>query len=184
MSTDTIEREDILNARTLLVAMGVVGVAIGVLMLVWPEITLVVAAVLLGSNFLLFGTLTTVAALTQELDVGERVLLVVLGLLSILAGIIVFARPAQTLATLVIVFGAISVVTGIVDLVRGVTRHGGMDGLMVLSGIVSVVFGVMLIAWPGPTVIVLVRVIALWLLVFGVIRVVIGWRLPKAVEES
>jgi uncharacterized membrane protein HdeD (DUF308 family) len=161
---------------------GTVSIVIGIILLAWPDATVGVLAVLLGVNLLLLGALLLVGMLIEHLPVGERILGALLGVLGILAGVAVFARPMQAVGVIVVVTCAFWVAGGIIEFVTGIVTEGANRWVLMLSGAISVFFGIVMISWPEPTVRALVWVIGIWALVSGIIRVYRGWRMsPTAV---
>ena len=156
-----------------------IGAITGVAVLVWPGVTLLVLAVLLGINFLLGGVITTITSVTQPLATEERVLGIIAGLLTLLAGVVVMTRPARSLEVLAIIAGALWVVSGIAALIGAFTGRAESRGLAVLSGVISVAAGLVLTTWPGVTLVAFAWIAGVWMLMFGVVRLIIGIRLPK-----
>jgi uncharacterized membrane protein HdeD (DUF308 family) len=168
-----------LPTRTMLITLGVIGVILGVMVLAWPAATVLVLAWLLGINFILAGIVSTVAGVSEEMSGGQRILTILFGLLSVLAGVVVFARPAHSLAIVAVVVGAFWVVGGIAEFIAGLAGRVESRVLAALSGLVSIVAGIAVIAWPGLTVLVLVWIAGLWMITFGIIRIVMGLRAPR-----
>jgi uncharacterized membrane protein HdeD (DUF308 family) len=91
------------------------------------------------------------------------------GLFAVLFGVLTFAWPGITIATLVILFAAyllVDGVFGIVAAVRAATHHGRW-GLLLLEGIVDILAGIAVFVWPAAAVIVYVYLIAGWAIVSG-----------------
>jgi uncharacterized membrane protein HdeD (DUF308 family) len=177
----TLEETVVGSARTILIIGGILGAITGAVVLFWPGVTLLVLAVLLGLNFLLGGVITTVASVTQPLSTGERVLGIIAGLLTLLAGVLVMTRPARSLEVLATIAGALWVVSGIAALIGAMTGDAESRGLAVLSGLISVAAGVVLITWPGVTLVAMAWIAGIWMLMFGIVRLIMGIRLPKLV---
>jgi uncharacterized membrane protein HdeD (DUF308 family) len=71
------------------------------------------------------------------------------------------------------------VVGGIAEFIAGLAGRVESRVLAALSGLVSIVAGIAVIAWPGLTVLVLVWIAGLWMITFGIIRIVMGLRAPR-----
>ena len=77
--------------------------------------------------------------------------------------------------------GAFWVVGGILDVVTGLFGHVESSRfLVILGGLVSIGFGVVMLSWPGPTLSVVLWLIGLWSLIAGLIWLVRGFRTPQA----
>jgi uncharacterized membrane protein HdeD (DUF308 family) len=168
------------DTRSLLISGGIVSIVIGAILLIWPEISVTVLAILLGIDLIVLGVVIVVASLGDDTSVGGKVLGLVLGVLAILAGVAVFGRPLQAVEVIVVVIGIFWVAGGIIEFVLGLFgRAGSSRGIAMLGGALSVIFGIVALSWPGPTVAVLVWLIGIWALVSGAIRLVQGLRAPK-----
>lgn len=167
------------RVRQLIVALGIFGIAAGIVLLVWPDATVTVLAVILGIHFLVGGLTTTAGAIATSGE--EKLLGVVAGLISVAAGALTLARPLQAAAFLVVIAGAFWVIRGVADLLAGILGHterGRM--LMVVTGLISLGAGIAALAWPDATLTVLVRIAGIWMILLGLGRVAIGRSLPRA----
>ena len=108
------------------------------------------------------------------------------GIGAVLFGILAFAWPGVTLASLVIVFGIYAIIDGVSAIAVGFA--GGAVGApwwqMVLVGIVGVVAGILTFLWPGVTAVVLLALIAAWSIVRGVVEIFAAIRLRALVENE
>jgi uncharacterized membrane protein HdeD (DUF308 family) len=99
----------------------------------------------------------------------------------VLAGVVVCSRPVRSVALLVVVLGAFWVVSGVSEAVAGLTGRSESRALAIISGVLSVGAGIVALSWPGATLVTLVWVAGVWMVLFGVIRIVMGLRLRKMV---
>ena len=97
-------------------------------------------------------------------------LALLIGVLSIIAGIIVVAKPSNSLSTLAVIFGIFILVDGIVELVAALTGGTENRGLLALIGVLSVIAGVLLIRHPLGGVRAVALVLGIWLIAAGVVR--------------
>jgi uncharacterized membrane protein HdeD (DUF308 family) len=95
-----------------------------------------------------------------------------IGLISIAAGVIVLAKPSNSLATLAVVAGVFVLIDGIFDLVVSISRHSENRGLAAILGVLGVVVGVLLIRHPIGGVLATALLIGIWLIAIGVVRLV------------
>jgi uncharacterized membrane protein HdeD (DUF308 family) len=93
------------------------------------------------------------------------------GVVSVIAGVIVLAKPSNSLATLAVVTGIFVLLDGIVALVEaiGVSEHRGVVAVL---GVVSVVIGILLIRHPVAGVTAVALLLGLWLIAAAAVRVV------------
>lgn len=106
---------------------GIAGVAIGLMVFVWPGITALILLVLIAVWALVTGVLQIVAAMTLRRELRNEWLLLLGGVLSVIAGIILLVRPGVGALALVWVIGLYAIVYGIAQLVLGF-RLRGMTG--------------------------------------------------------
>jgi uncharacterized membrane protein HdeD (DUF308 family) len=119
-------------------------------------------------------------------------LFVLRGVLAIIFGILVVVWPISGIFTLVILFGAYALVDGLFFIIFGIRykRDGSSRGWPIFSGIIGVAAGVVALAWPGITAVVLLMIIAVWAFLLGILQVIfafattthVGYRLLLALS--
>jgi uncharacterized membrane protein HdeD (DUF308 family) len=110
--------------------------------------------------------------------------LVLRGLFAVLFGITAFAWPGITLGALVLLYGAYSLVDGVFAVAAAlVGRPRGMPWwALLLEGLAGIAVGIMTVAWPGITALVLLYLIAAWAVATGVFEIVAAIRLRKEIR--
>jgi uncharacterized membrane protein HdeD (DUF308 family) len=99
-------------------------------------------------------------------------LFIVVGLLSIAAGVVVLAKPGDSLTTLAVIAGIFVLVDGLFDLAASFSRRTANRGLAAIIGVVDIVIGVLLIRHPIGGVLAIALLIGIWLIAMGVVRMV------------
>lgn len=101
------------------------------------------------------------------------------GLLGILAGLLAFIMPGITALGLLILIAAWAIVTGVMDLVAAVRLRKIItnEWLLVLAGTASVAFGILLLVAPAAGTLALIWWIGAWAIVFGILLVVLAFRM-------
>ena len=104
---------------------------------------------------------------------GAWIWAVVRGALLILFGIIAMVAPISTAIVLAVVIGIFAIIDGIIDLIDAI-RHRGTAGvgLRVFLGVVSLLFGIIILVWPGKTLGFVVILIAIWSILIGALQIV------------
>lgn len=97
---------------------------------------------------------------------------VLLGALSLIAGVILVIKPSHSLATLAVVFGIFVLLDGVVELLSSFRRDEGNRAIAAILGVLGVVVGIILIRHPTHAVNAIGLVIGLWLVAAGVVRLV------------
>jgi len=157
---------------------GVISLLAGVAVLAWPGRTLIVVAVLFGIQLVVTGIFRFVAAFASEdLTGGIRVLLAVLGMLSLIVGLYAVRHVLVTLLALALLFGIYWIINGAVELFMALSARGvpgrGWSGVM---GAISVVAGLLVLVYPAISLLTLVIVLSVWLLVLGVMEITLAFR--------
>lgn len=106
-------------------------------------------------------------------------LAMLIGVVSIIAGIIVIAKPSNSLATLAVIFGIFILVDGIVELVAALSAEAQNRGLLAVLGVISVIAGVLLIRHPLGGVRAVALLIGIWLIAAGLVRFVAAFETPE-----
>ena len=160
-------------------AYGVLTLLAGVFVLAWPGATLLVLAVLFGVQLIVSGIFRFVAAFaSDDLTGGTRVLLALLGVLSIIIGLWAVRHVLLTLLALIVFLGIFWVVSGVIDVFAALThRDMPARGWTSLMGVLSVLAGIIVLAYPGLSLYGLAVVLGIWLLIFGSMQVTGAFRL-------
>jgi uncharacterized membrane protein HdeD (DUF308 family) len=166
----------------LLALRGLAAVVFGVLALVWPVSALLALVWLFGAYVLVDGIFILAAVATGAPGTGQRRgLLFLEGLAGIIAGILTFVWPGITALVLLFLIAAWALITGILEIVTAVRlrREIRNEWLLALSGVLSIVFAVLLVILPGPGTLALVWLIGAYAVVFGILILALAWRIRK-----
>jgi uncharacterized membrane protein HdeD (DUF308 family) len=165
----------------LVVGFGVISIGLGLVLVFWPKHTLVVLAVLIGIQLIVGGVYRLISALTvRSVDGGIRGLIAISGALSLIVGLLCLREPVQTVTFVGLLIGAFWAVSGIIDTLSAVFGGPGRRGWRIVSGLVSTVAGLFLLAYPELSLTFLVIVIAVWLFAYGGIAVIVGLTLRSS----
>ena len=168
-----------------IVLRGVAAILFGILAFALPGITLAVLVIVWGAYALADGILALVAAYRVR-DQGKPFWsLVIVGVLGIAAGIVTFIWPGMTALVLLLFIAAWAVVMGIFQIIAAIRLRKEIQNewLLGLSGVLSVLFGIIMFAQPGAGALAVIWVIAAYAIVFGVLLVWLGLRLKKRSES-
>lgn len=163
-------------------AFGIISLLAGVAVLVWPGRTLIVVAVLFGIQLVVTGIFRFVAAFgSEDLTGGTRVLLAVLGVLSLIIGLYAVRHVLVTLLALALLLGIYWIVNGAVELFMALSARGvpGRGWTMVM-GVISVLAGLLVLVYPAISLLTLVVVLSVWLLVLGLMEITLAIRARSA----
>ncbi len=164
---------------------GILAILFGVATLAMPAITLVVLVVLFGAYALVSGIMTTIMAIKDRKANDDWWLWLLYGLVSIAAGVLTFVYPGITAVSLFYVIVAWAIVSGVLEIILAIQLRKVIEGewLLVLSGILSVGFGILLIAQPVAGALTVLWLIGIYAIAFGVMLVVLAFRLRNLAVE-
>jgi uncharacterized membrane protein HdeD (DUF308 family) len=165
----------------LLLLRGIAAIVFGVLAFVWPGLTLVTLVLLYGAFAIVDGVIALAAAFSGLVKPVPTWWLVVVGLLGIAAGIVTFLWPALTAILLVLFIGAWAVVHGIFEIIGAIQLRREIDNewTLILGGVLSVIFGGIILIAPGAGALALVWAIAAYAIAFGVLFIAFSLRLRR-----
>jgi uncharacterized membrane protein HdeD (DUF308 family) len=164
----------------LFLVMGVVSTIAGVLAIVYPDITLLAIGIFAGVSLLFIGALELVDAITGAPD--SRALSAIVGVLSILAGLICLRRPGESLLALIVVLGIYLIVTGAIRFIRAFSELEDRAAQMLL-GIVDAVIGILILSLPKLSLVTLAVLFALSLMIRGAFMVYVAFKL-RGVKDA
>lgn len=98
-----------------------------------------------------------------------------LGVLSIIVGAVVLAKPDDSLRAFAVIAGIFILLDGIVELVAAAGRRTSNRGLVVLLGLLNLIVGILLIRHPIAGVQAIALFIGIWLVAAGMIRFVMAF---------
>lgn len=158
---------------------GIITLLIGIAALAWPGRTLVVVAVLFGIQLIVMGIFRFAAAFaSDDLTGGTRALLAVLGVLSLIIGLYAVRHVLITLLALALLLGIFWIVSGAVELFTAIShREMQSRGWNAVMGIFSILAGIVVLVYPGISLLVLAVVLSIWLLVFGAMQITVAFRI-------
>ncbi|WP_207888164.1 HdeD family acid-resistance protein [Pseudomonas sp. 30_B] len=160
---------------------GVAAVIFGVLAIAWPAIALTVLVLVWGAYAFVDGVFTLLAAARMR-ESGRPIWpLVLVGLLGVIAGLVAFFWPALTALGLLMLIAAWALVTGVLQIIAAIRLRKALANelWLGLSGALSVLFGVLMIANPGAGAVAVAWVIGAYAVFFGVMLVLLALRLRK-----
>ena len=164
----------------LILLRGIFAIIFGVLTFAWPGITLVTLVLLYGAFAFADGVLALVAALTKG-PAEPRWWLALVGILGIGAGIATLMWPGLTGIILLYLIAGWAIASGIFEIVGAIRLRKEIDDewLLIASGVVSVIFGLLILANPGAGALGVAFAIGAFAVLFGVLQVALSMRLKK-----
>jgi uncharacterized membrane protein HdeD (DUF308 family) len=160
---------------------GVVSILFGLIALFWPGLTLMVLVWLFGIYVIVFGIMMLVGMFRAMGMHRAWWPSLIVGLLSIAAGIAVLAWPGITAVTLLYIIAFWAILIGLFEIIGGLFDA---HFLLMLVGVISVVFGFVLLANPASGALALVMVIGIFAIIRGIMLLVDAVRMPSTMSPS
>jgi uncharacterized membrane protein HdeD (DUF308 family) len=161
-----------------LASRGVLAILFGALALAWPQITLLTLIALFAAYALLSGIASVIGAIRNRRKDDDWWIMLLLGIVSVGAGVLAVVNPALTALVLVLVIGANALVTGVLDIVAAIRLRKAIEGdwLLILSGLVSVAFGAIVFFFPETGALAMIWLISFYAIVSGAFLLVAAIR--------
>jgi uncharacterized membrane protein HdeD (DUF308 family) len=160
---------------------GVLSVMLGIVAIFWPGITLTVFVLLFGAFVFADGVVSLIRGFTSNRIHGRSWVHALLGLLGIAVGVLTFMQPGLTLLVLVMYIAAWAIVRGVLELVAAVRLRRVITGewLLALSGVLSLVFGFLVFAFPGAGALTIAWLFGIYAIAAGIVLMMLGFRLRR-----
>jgi uncharacterized membrane protein HdeD (DUF308 family) len=157
---------------------GLFAILFGIVALVLPGAVLISLALLFAAYLLVDGVLAIVAAIRAAQRHERWGLLLAEGVVDILVGVVALLFPVSAVLAFVLMTAAWALVTGVLLIVAAAKLHRAHGrAWMVLSGVISVLFGIALVAAPLVGAVVLTWWFAGYAIAFGALLIVLAFKL-------
>jgi uncharacterized membrane protein HdeD (DUF308 family) len=158
---------------------GVVAILFGILSLLLPALTLEFLILLFGAYALLDGISNAVSAIVNRKHDRAWWWFLLAGLAGVIVGILTFTLPGLT-AIMLVYFIAIQVfIIGVTEIAAGIALRKDISGewLMIIKGILSALFGLVLFIAPGAGALAMILMIGVYAILAGVLLILVAFRL-------
>jgi len=168
------------SLSTSLILRGILAVAVGIMALAWPQVTVLALVILFAVYAFIAAGLEAMRAFSSP-GAGPVFGHLLLGLVNLAAGVVALAWPGPTALVLVLIVGTWAVIAGVVEIGAAFAagEPAGARALLILGGLVSIAFGAVLFARPGVGAITLALLFGLYNLVYGARTLVQGIELRR-----
>jgi uncharacterized membrane protein HdeD (DUF308 family) len=168
-------------------ASGVMALILGVVVLIWPGKSILVAAVLFGAYLVVSGIAQVAFALALGVAVGSRVLLFVSGALSVVLGALAFRHFGGGYAVLLLAIwiGVGFIFQGVAEAVLAIS-HPELPGRgwHIFLGVVTAIAGMVVLTWPFDSIVMLAIVAGAWLVAIGICQIVWALQARRTAEYT
>jgi uncharacterized membrane protein HdeD (DUF308 family) len=160
---------------------GIVAVIFGLIAFFIPVATLYALTILFGAYALIDGIVSLIAAVRSARHGEHWWALLFEGLAGLGAAVVTLLWPSLTLVVIIYIIAFWATLTGVLEIVAAIRLRRFIRGewLLVLTGVASIVFGLLLFAAPGPGAIVIAWWIGAYVFVFGLLMIALAFRLRR-----
>lgn len=164
---------------------GILAVLFGVVALVWPGITVWALVVVFAAYAIIDGIVLVVQSIRDKPEGWGWWL--AMGVVSVLAGLVALFWPGITALALLYVIAFYAILFGITGIVGGVRfRKVPESGWVwsVLAGVVAVLFGIVLLIFPGEGILSLIVLLGIYAILFGVLLIILAFQARSAAKKA
>jgi uncharacterized membrane protein HdeD (DUF308 family) len=185
MADDRGSALDVLRgSRILAYSVGLISLVAGIVLIFWPDRTLVVVARLAGILIICVGLAEAFEAITTHRKGSYWGILLVRGLINVGFGALLLFWPDITVTVLVWLFGLDLMITAVIGFFVGrqMPKDLGRNSLYLRSAI-TLVLGLVIVIWPDVTLWALALIVGITLVLWGLVLLYSGYELGKAEKE-
>ena len=162
-----------------LVLRGIAAIIFGVLTFAWPGATIAVLVIFFSVYAFIDGILAIISAIRAAGHHRRWGAFAIEGIVGILIGLFAFFTPIRAAALFVSILAAWAIITGILEIVAAIRlrRHIPGEWSLILTGALSILFGILVFFAPLAGAVALVWIIAVYAILFGILWLSLGFRL-------
>jgi len=148
---------------------GIFGVIFGIVALVMPGITLVTLVLVIGAYLFADGIISLITVISGQTHGDDRWLVALQGAVGVIIGLIAFFMPGVTALGLLMAIAAWSLVVGVLQIIAAIRLRKEIRNelWLGLSGLISVLFALFVIAAPGEGALAVIYIIGIYAIIFG-----------------
>ncbi|OBG27236.1 hypothetical protein A5764_00695 [Mycobacterium sp. 852002-51057_SCH5723018] len=165
---------------------GILSLIVGAVILAWPGISILAAAIAFGVYLLITGAAQVVFAFSLHVSAGSRILLFISGAASLILAVLAFRHFGQGYAVLLLAIwiGVRFIFRGVATTVSAVSDPALPGrGWSIFVGVISLLAGIVVLASPFDSIVTLAIVVGVWFVVIGVFEIVSSFGIRKASKD-
>ena len=158
---------------------GIAALLFGIAAFLWPGLTLVVLVLLFGAYAFVDGIFAVISGIAARKEERRWWVIVLEGLVGIVVGVVTFLLPSVAALALIFFIAVWAILTGILEIAAAIRLRKEIQGewMLALAGILSIIFGILLVVLPSAGALALVWLIGAYSLVFGILFLILAFRL-------
>jgi uncharacterized membrane protein HdeD (DUF308 family) len=163
---------------------GVLSLIVGVVVLAWPGISVLTAAVAFGVYLLITGAAQVVFAFSLHVSAGSRILLFISGAASLILAVLAFRHFGNAVLLLAIWIGIGFIFRGVATTVSAIHDPNLPGrGWSIFLGVITLIAGIVVLGSPLDSIVTLALVVGVFFVVIGVFEIVSSFGIRKASKQ-
>ena len=164
---------------------GLIAAALGIIVLVNPGIALLTMIIVFGIYSLVDGLFDIIIGFSSRKENKQWWAVLIAGIANVVIGVISLSNPSITGTALVYLIAARALINGVLEIVAAIQLRHFIEGewMMIVSGILSILFGVVLFASPNQGALALLWVIGIFAIVIGIWLIIFAFRLRSKTKK-
>lgn len=174
-----------------ILAFGIITALFGVVIMAYPDITLGILVILLGIQLVVGGIFDLVGAFSDERS-GMRWLVALIGVIAIGVGLLILFNGdglgdsvTESVKFIGYIVGIVWLLKGVVD---GLAAIGDDEaphrGLRLVGAVITAIAGLVVLAWPGKSLVLLTWIVGIWFLLLGILVIVMAFVVRGAAKQA
>lgn len=166
----------------MLLLKGILLILFGILAMINPGITLTVFVVWFAIFMMFDGVISLIGVFSNWKSEEDKWLLVAEGVLSLLLGYLIYRTPETFVSFIAFLISFWAIFSGIARIAMAIQLRKEIqgEGWLILSGILSILFGIIVFAQPGIGIATLMIIIAIFAILIGILLIVLSLKLKKS----
>jgi uncharacterized membrane protein HdeD (DUF308 family) len=178
--------ELLMRSWWMLAVRGGLAVLLGVLAILWPGMTLLALVALFAAYALIGGAALVIGAVKNRQRDEKWWIVLLLGIVSVTAGVWAVMLPQLTTLLLVLVMGVNALINGVLEIALAIRLRKTMERewLLALAAAISIVFGVLVVLFPAAGAFALVWMVSFYATLTGILLLALAFRLRALAKRS
>lgn len=160
---------------------GIFAIIFGIVALIMPQVTFLSLVLIFGAFAMVDGVFALVSAFTSNAKSENWWWIILGGILGIIIGLLTLFQPASMATAMLLLIAAWALATGFFEIVTAIRLRKIISGefWMILSGLVSILFGILVLVYPASGAFAVGFIIGIWALIFGFSMVMFSFGLRR-----
>jgi uncharacterized membrane protein HdeD (DUF308 family) len=186
MNNELMTLKSLTDVWWLIVMRGVVSIGLGLVALAVPTKTVALLVLFVGLLLMVDGVINVISSLLSIKKTDKWWVVLIQGIIGLFLGVVVFNYPQVTVGVILFLVALWAIITGIMLVVTAIsTRKESYGGWLLTAGaLIAIGFGIVLLANPYQTVVVVTMLVGLFAVISGIITVALGLEVHSVRKDT